>query len=471
VATASFQVEMGKGEVADGSDWWVWLHDERNRQRGWVSGDVPENGPGFWKFYRKDLKLAKDLGCNAFRMSLDWSRIFPNSTRDVRVEVHRDLYGNIEKVWVDIRAMRELGKMVDKTAVRRYRSILTECRRRGLEPMVTLYHWPIPLYLHDPVATRDGVAPEGKRGWLDECILVEFAKYCSYIAYAFGDLVDLWATINEVKIVSDHGFLDGGEFPPGMNDFETFILAMRHLSMAHGLAYEQVKRWDRVSASSLGSSSVGIVAVLHYHEPSDPSNEADIKATLFNDYLFNEWSLNAVFRGDFDMNVDGVVEGDEQLPWLVKGCDWIGINYYMRRRVKYTPKSGDPRFNYSFEPAVDSSDIGFDTYPEGLRWVCDWAYSRYRRPLYVTENGIADAADSMRVRYIEGHLKELQKAIELDEVPIHGYFHWSLIDNLEWSSGYKVRFGLCSVDPVTKRRKPKASAEVFKRIAEANSLL
>ena len=470
VAVSSFQVEMGRGENSDGSDWWTWVHDAENKQRKWVSGDFPEDGPGFWELYKVDFKLAKGLGCNAFRLSLDWARIFPKSTVDVAVEVHRDKYGNVENVRVDPKAIREMRRLANKGAVRRYREILAECRLQGLEPMVTLYHWPIPLWLHDPIATRDGVSPEGKRGWLDEGTLVEFAKYCAYAAYTFGDLVDLWGTINEVKIVSDHGFLNGGEFPPGVNDFKLFMRAMRHLSMAHGLAYEQVKRWDTVSAGSHSPSSVGVVAVLHYHEPADPSNESDVKATLFNDYLFNEWSLNAIFRGDYDMDANGLVDGDEMLPHLAKGCDWIGINYYMRRLVKHEAKGGDPRFDYSYALAVDSSDIGFDTYPEGLRFVCDWAYNHYRRPIYITENGIADAADSMRGRYIHGHLDALQRAIELDGVPVRGYFHWSLLDNMEWSSGYRVKFGLCSLDQITKKRKPKPSAMLFKSIAEENSI-
>jgi len=142
----------------------------------------------------------------------------------------------------------------------------------------------------------------------------------------------------------------------------------------------------------------------------------------------------------------------------------------MRRQVMHLAKGGDPRLDYGFAPAVDPSDIGFDTYPEGLRWVCGWAYSRYRRPIYATENGIADTTDSMRERYLVGHLDAIQRAVELDGVPVRGYFHWSLIDNLEWSSGYKVKFGLYSVDPVTKNRTPKASAGVFKRIAESNRL-
>jgi len=457
--------------VANGSDWWAWVHNAENKRRGWVSGDFPENGPGFWELYKQDFGLARRLGCNAFRMSLDWARIFPKSTEGAVVEVYRDKYGNIEKVHVEERTMRELSKLADKAAIRRYRQILIECRKQDMEPMVTLYHWPIPLWLHDPIMTRDGTAPIGKRGWLDEVTLIEFVKYCAYVAHIFGDLVDLWGTINEVKIVSDHGFLDSGEFPPGLNDFGAFMVSMRHLSMAHGLAYEQVKKWDTASAGPLGPSSIGIIAVLHYHEPVDPSSDADVKATMFNDYLFNEWSLNAIFRGDYDMNADGLVEGDEMLPHLVKGCDWIGINYYMRRRVKYEAKGGNPHFNYSFAPPMNPSDIGFDNYPEGLRWACDWAYSRYRRPIYVTENGIADASDSMREKYIIGHLDAIQRAVELDGVPVRGYFHWSLMDNLEWSSGYGVKFGLCSVDPVTKKRTPKPSAEVFKRIAEANRLL
>lgn len=80
VATSSFQVEMGRGSDADGSDWWTWVHDVENKRRGWVSGDVPEEGPGFWELYKRDLGLARGLGCNFFRMSLDWVRIFPGST-------------------------------------------------------------------------------------------------------------------------------------------------------------------------------------------------------------------------------------------------------------------------------------------------------------------------------------------------------------------------------------------------------
>jgi beta-glucosidase/6-phospho-beta-glucosidase/beta-galactosidase len=225
VAVSSFQVEMGRGAVADGSDWWAWVHDEENRRRRWVSGDLPEDGPGFWELYRQDYKLARGLGCNAFRLSLDWTRIFSASTKGVAVEVLATGTGT-SKMRLDDRAMRELAKLADKASVRRYRQMLSECRVQGMEPMVTLYHWPIPLWLHDPIATRDGVAPSGKRGWLDEETLVEFAKYCAYAAHEFGDLVDLWGTINEVKIVSDHGFLDGGEFPPGLNDFKAFMVAM-----------------------------------------------------------------------------------------------------------------------------------------------------------------------------------------------------------------------------------------------------
>jgi beta-galactosidase len=171
------------------------------------------------------------------------------------------------------------------------------------------------------------------------------------------------------------------------------------------------------------------------------------------------------------MNADGILECDELLPHLAKGCDWIGVNYYMRRRVMHTSRGENELLNYSFAPALDPSDIGFDTFPEGLRRVCSWVYKTYRRPIYVTENGIADASDSLRSRYIEGHIRELQKAIGIDGIPVKGYFHWSLFDNLEWSSGYKVKFGLCSVDPLTKKRIPKDSAFLFKRIAESNELI
>jgi beta-galactosidase len=472
-ATAAFQVEMGKGEPSTRSDWYAWVNDPDNVTCGRVSGDLPEDGPGFWELYPVDFRLAREeLGNNAVRLSLDWSRIFPRSTENVEVAVERDGFGNVSGVDVGEGAIRGLREIADTEAVQRYREILSKANEMGLTVLLTLYHWPIPLWLHDPIACRDDVEKADLKGWLDQRTIVEFAKYAAFAADALGDLVDLYATINEPRIVSEHGYLsERGEFPPGLNDPELFLTSMKHLSIAHGVAYEQVKRWDTESMSDLGPASVGVVCVLQYYEPDDPSNALDVAASGFVEYVFNEWFLNSILRGDYDMDTDMVIQPEEHLPHMVKGFDFLGLNYYTRWRIRYAEKGFRSGFNFEFAPCTGScTDSGYEVYPLGLRYVIDWAYQRCRKPIYVTENGVADAGDGMRERYLLEHLGQVRSAIHEDRVPVRGYFYWSLIDNLEWSDGYKMHFGLFRVNRETKERTPTKAVQVYREIATSNRL-
>ena len=472
-ATAAFQIEMGRGEPSTQSDWYAWVHDTDNITCGRVSGDLPEDGPGFWELYPVDFRLAREeLGNNAVRLSLDWSRIFPHSTESVRVVVEHDRFGNVSSVDVGEEAMLGLREMADGAAVQRYREILSKAKEMGLTVLLTLYHWPIPLWLHDPIACRDDVEGTDLRGWLDQRTIVEFAKYAAFAADALGDLVDLYATINEPRIVSEHGYLsERGEFPPGLNDPSLFLASMKNLSIAHGVAYEQVKRWDVDSVSDLGPATVGVVCVLQYYEPYDPLNELDVASSKFVEYIYNEWFLNSIFRGEYDMDTDKIIQPEEHLPHMVKGCDFLGLNYYTRWRIRHAEKGFRSGFNFEFAPCTEGcTDTGYEVYPQGLRHVLDWAYQRCRRPIYVTENGVADAGDGMRERYLLGHLGQVHAAIHEDGVPVRGYFYWSLIDNLEWADGYKMRFGLFRVDRETKERTPTRAAPVYREIATSNRL-
>jgi len=470
-ATSAFQVEMGRGEPATGSDWYAWVTDEPNATAGRVSGDSPEDGPGSWELYSEDFRIAREeLGNNAFRLSVDWSRIFPESTESVEVEVHRDRWGDIYIVDVAEDAMRRLRELADGNAVQRYREMFLEANRQELTLMLTLYHWPIPLWLHDPLECRDDVEGASKRGWLDQGTIIEFAKFTAFVADAFGDLVDMYSTINEPRIVSQHGYLTArGEFPPGLNDPQHFRVSMHNLSLAHGIAYDQVKRWDTTSISDLGPATVGVVVVLMHYEPFDASSPEDVVASEFVRYMYNEWYLNSIIKGDFDLNLDGIIQPEEQRPHMVKGCDYIGINYYAKWLVKHEEK-GWGRFDYEITTGDgEISEYGGETYPRGMGLALDWAYERYRRPIYITENGIADSKDERRVPYLLSHLKEMQSAIDRG-VPVRGYFHWSLMDNFEWADGYKIPFGLYKVDPKTKERIPTRAVQVYKEIATSNAL-
>ena len=471
-AISSFQVEMGRGEPSDKTDWWAWVHDKGIKEEGIVSGDTPLDGPGFWELYDEDFRIMReDLGCQSVRLSIDWGRLFPESTEDIEVPVSVDKHGNVYAVAIDESVIEKLSSRVKKDAVKRYREILESARDHGLTVMLTLYHWPIPLWLHDPVACHSDIHNTDRRGWLDNRTQVEFTKYVAYVAHELGDVVDLYNTINEPRIVSEHGYLSGSsEFPPGKYDAGLFLKVMKNLAIAHGLAYEQVKRWDRVSFSDLGPCTVGLVPVLQVFAPYDPDDPKDVATSKLIDYAFNEWGLNAVIHGDYDMNLDYVIQPEEQHPHLVKGCDYFGVNYYSRWKIRHVDKGDVPLENFMLMPCEgDCTDYGWEVYPEGIREVVNWAYNRYRRPIYITENGIADETGDQRNRYLRLHIEKLHQAIAEDGVPVKGYYHWTMMDNFEWSDGYRIHFGLYNVDPETKKRIPTKTVKLYREIVTSNA--
>ena len=471
-AISSFQVEMGRGEPSDNTDWWKWVHDKGIKEEGITSGDTPLDGPGFWELYDEDFRIMKeDLGCQSVRLSIDWGRLFPESTEDIDAPVSVDEQGNVYDVSIDESVIEMLSSRVNKDAVNRYREILESARDHGLAVMLTLYHWPIPLWLHDPIACHRDIYSTDKRGWLDNRTLVEFTKYVSFVAHELGDVVDLYNTINEPRIVSEHGYLSAHyEFPPGKYDAGLFLNVMKNLAIAHGLAYEQVKRWDKVSFTDLGPCTVGLVPVLQVFAPYDPDDPKDQAASKLIDYAFNEWGLNAVIHGDYDMNLDYVIQPEEQHPHLVKGCDYFGVNYYSRWKIRHVDKGDVPLENFKLMPCEgDCTDYGWEVYPEGIREVVNWAYNRYRRPIYITENGIADETGDQRNRYLKVHIEKLHQAIVEDGVPVKGYYHWTMMDNFEWSEGYRIHFGLYNVDSETKKRIPTKTVKLYREIVASNS--
>ena len=470
-AISAFQVEMGRGEPSDKTDWWAWVHD-KGIQEGITSGDTPMDGPGFWELYDEDFRLIKDdLKCQSVRMSIDWGRLFPESTEDIEVDVTLDDHGNVVSVNIDKYVIQALSVKAKRSSVKRYREILESAKSRGLTVMLTLFHWQIPLWLHDPIAVHKDVESTDKRGWLDNRTLVEFSKLVAFIAHEYGDVVDLYNTINEPRIISEHGYLSAHyEFPPGKYDAGLYLKVMKNLAIAHGLAYEQVKKWDTKSYSDLGPCTVGLVPVLQVFTPYDKGNPKDVEASKLIDYAFNEWGLNAVIHGDYDMNLDYIIQPEEQLPHLVKGCDFFGVNYYSRWHISHVDRSDVPLENFKLMPCEgDCTDYGWEVYPEGIREVVNWAFKRYRRPIYITENGIADETGDQRDRYLKVHIEKLHQAIVEDGVPVLGYYHWTMMDNFEWSDGYRIRFGLYQVDMKTKQRSPTKTVRLYREIITSNS--
>lgn len=492
-AISGFQSDMGLGAPTDpNSDWWVWVRDPQNLSSGAVSGDLPEDGPGHWLRFAADAKLARrKLRLNAQRLGIEWSRLFPTSTAGV------DTSGGIGAA-----ELAALDALADQSAVAHYRAVFEALRRRGLEPMVTLGHFTLPTWIHDPVAVRAayaGVDPfagpvpavDAPAGWLDPATVGEFEKLAAYAAWKFGDLVDLWCTLNEPVVVVVSGWINapgvGGNFPPGVFHLPSVPVLLPNLVRAHARAYDALHAHDQTDADGDGVAvAAGVVHNMGYFAPANPDSAADVAATAHAEYLFDTLLPEAVVAGRIDLDLDGDTTGPGEMdPTLAGRSDFLGVNYYQRIRVTALPGPLSaslplfdflPTITYQSPAAPDAppcpsecTDFGWEIAPEGLRRVLELV-APLGVPIYVTENGIADAADAQRARYTVRHLAVLQQTIADGVADVRGYFHWSLTDNFEWASGYQPKFGLFAYDVETGKRRRRKSAKVLRAIAKRNGI-
>ena len=495
VAGAGFQSEMGGGAANSDTktDWWAWTHDAANIATHHVSGDQPENGPGGWKTnFAADIANAKSIGMKSWRMGIEWSRIFPSSTSSVKI-------GST----VSTANLKALDKLANKAAVAKYRAIITAARTAGMNPFVTLNHFTLPLWAHDPIAARDALAtrrPDDpvpasltKAGWLSTSTVTEFRKYAAYAAWKFGDLVDWWSPVNEPMVVTVNGYANvpgaiAGYFPPGAYCYRCAIKASENLVAANAVAYTEVHAKDTKDADKDGKKSrVGLVQNMIHFVPSNAANAADVAATVHADQVFNRLSLDGMVKGIVDHNANGRVDAGETDPNLANKADFVGVNYYYRGRVTglgFSLSSAIPLLD--FAPATSyawdlnptaaacptlCSDFGSEIDTDGFGAVLREA-ATYGKPLLIAENGMADSTDAKRPGFLVRHLDQVQKVASQKPggVPVLGYYQWSLTDNFEWVAGYRPKFGLYSFNPTTLARTARPSATVFGGIAKANAL-
>ena len=475
VAIAGFQVEGGQGRnLNSNSDWWLWSHDADNIQEGTVSGHRPEDGPGFWTRYGRDVRLAaRNLDQKAFRMSIEWSRVFPRSTAGVK-------------------GLEALDRIANQGAIRRYAAILRRIRAEGMTPWVTLNHFVLPSWIHDPIASRQALASVGEQdpppplargGWLDRRTIAEFRKYAGYLAWKLGGKVNRWITLNEPMVVAVNGYVNipgivEGNFPPGAWNYAAVIDAIMNMADANASAYKAVKRRDP-------GSRVGFVHNMVAFTPDDPGSSGDRQATAHAEYLFNRLFMDAAVRGIRDRDADGIVDPGERNRRQARKADFVGLNYYFRGRISDLGAPLTPRIPLlDFLPSTQyqspanpgatpcpttCTEFGWEIYPEGFRQVLGIA-GGYGLPVIVTENGISDSNDDQRAAYLTSHLGAMREAMRANEADVRGYFHWSLLDNFEWAVGYTQRFGLFAYDPVTLTRTARPSSRLYARISRTGQL-
>ncbi|MFW5925321.1 MAG: glycoside hydrolase family 1 protein [Myxococcota bacterium] len=410
-ATSSHQVE-GHNE---NNDWWAWEQEPGRIYDGTRSGAACEWWSGRAE---EDLRAAAELGHNAHRLSLEWSRLEPTPGQ-----------------WND-------------AAFERYLEILKAARALGLRTNVTVYHFTLPRWAAE------------RGGWLDASLPERFAAFAEECVRRLGPYVDLWATMNEPGVLALTGYA-GIHWPPGLGKLTPGYVALGHMLRGHGLAYHAMKR---VRPEAI----VGIVCNLPFFAPARATSRADRAVSAAQDWAKNGVILQALEHGVLVPPMGGLVP--RRVPGLARSFDFFGLNYYGRYAVRFDarqPAMAFGRHLQDHDNRTEWVDWGAP-HPAGLTKQL-LRLSRLGVPLYVTENGLFDATDQKRPHFLVAHLRAVHDAIA-GGADVRGYFHWSLVDNFEWAEGWVPRFGLIALDPQTQERRPRPSAELYARICRHNAL-
>ncbi len=429
-ATSAYQVEGSP--LADGAGPSIWQRfcHTPNMVRDGDTGDVACD---HYRRYREDVALMRELGLNAYRFSVSWSRVLPGGR------------GAVNAAGLDF-----------------YERLVDTLLEQGIEPMVTLFHWDLPAALDD------------LGGWLNPDIAGWFADYATVLFRKLDDRVKLWSTLNEPWVVTDGGYLHGALAPGHRNRFEAPI-ATHQLLRAHGAAVRAYR--------NEGRHRIGVVVNL---EPKYPASEdpADRAATARADAYMNRQFLDPMLLGRYPDEL-GEIFGEawprwpaEDLALIKQPIDFVGINYYTRSVTRFDRDAWPLRAAPVRQKRATYTETGWEVFAQGLTDILLWVKQRYGNPpLYVTENGAAffdpptaegnRVEDPLRVDYLRKHVAAMHAAIEAG-VDVRGYFAWSLLDNFEWSLGYSKRFGIVHVDFATQKRTPKNSAQFYSKIIASN---
>jgi beta-glucosidase len=397
-----------------------------------ANGDTGDVACDHYHRWKEDVALMRELGLNAYRFSISWSRILPEGT------------GRINQKGLDF-----------------YRRLVEALREAGIAPNATLYHWDLPAALDD------------RGGWLNRDSAAWFGDYAEICFKALGDQVEMWATLNEPWVIAEGGYLQGTLAPGHSNLFEAPRVA-HHLLLAHATAVEAFR--------AQGPGKIGIVVNIEPKHSASDSPE-DQAATARADAAMNRHYLDPLFFGRYPEELSEVYGRawphfpEADLDRIPIPFDWLGLNYYTRAVVQADPQAWPTGAIKVHQPRSTYTETHWEVYPQGLTDTLQWLAQRYGPiPLYVTENGAAfydpptaeggKVEDPLRVEYLRQHLRAVGRAIDAG-VDVRGYFAWSLFDNLEWSLGYAKRFGIVHVDFATLERTVKASGRFYAGVVRA----
>ncbi len=386
VATSAHQVEGGLN-----NDWSQWEKSEARIKQLKVSEKNPDDyisgkACNSFEIFDEDLKCLKELGVTSYRFSIDWSRVEPAN-----------------------------GKFNDQ-AIDYYRNIIRKLKANNIEPFVTLWHYPVPIWVRD------------FGGWNSRKVEKYFFRYVEKIVNEFKSEVIFWTTLNEPDIYSGYSYLTG-KFPPNRKSPLIYLRVLKRLIKVHKLAYKKIKAISP-------RAQVGISKHNIYFEAYEEKFINVILKKLA-DWWWNFYFLNQIKNYQ----------------------DFIGLNHYRRNVINYG-------FNKNENKIV--SDFGWEIYPKSIYHVL-LDLKKYYKPIYITEHGVSDGQDKYRAWFIKESLKNVYIAIS-EGVDVRGYSHWSLLDNFEWADGFTQKFGLYKVDRQTFKRTPQSSVKIYSEICKNNQV-
>jgi beta-glucosidase len=403
-ATSAHQVEGGNVW----NDWARFEAEPGNIRGGMESGLASDH----WNRLPEDVALMKTIGANAYRFSIEWSRVEPE-----------------EGIWSD-------------EAWTHYQAEVAQLREAGIEPMATLLHFTLPAWM----AERGGAtAPD---------FAARFGRFAAEAARRLGSDVDFWCTVNEPNVQMYQGYVEG-VWPPAVRDAAQAAKAFAGLLRGHAAAATALRENDP-------GSQVGAAVNMIVFDPGSRWSLVDWIAAREAGKGFNWAFYDSIEKGRIYFKLAGFPEIDEPLPDLAGSADFVGLNYYRRNMVRFTPDA--PGLVTIMPGPGQLSDTGVEIYPEGLLRLMRRAWERYALPIYVTENGVSDSTGVHRPTFVRSHAYAIGRAID-EGIDVRGYFHWSLLDNFEWSEGFGPRFGLYRVDYMTFERHLTPGGEEFARLA------
>lgn len=371
-----------------------------SRQPGTIrDGSTPERATDHWRRWREDTALMAELGLQTYRMSVEWSRIEPRPGE------------------------------IDRAALERYREEVAAVRAAGIVPLVTLHHFSHPSWF------------QGLGGFTSPYAVDRFLALTRVVVEALGDLVTDWVTLNEPNVHASESYLFGSA-PPATRDWGAVRRVLHHMARAHCRAYHLIHELQP-------GARVGFAHHARVFAPLRARNPLHRAAAYLDRLLFQDLLADAMLGGRFHPLLGRAADVEPG-----RHHDYLGLNYYSRSAVRGL---ADGTF-----PGAPVNDLGWEIYPQGLVEVAADLHRRHPGPIWVTENGTADAHDAFRARFVHDHLA----AMAGSGLPFERYYHWCLVDNWEWAEGESARFGIVANDYATQERTVRDSGRFLARVIE-----